>query len=1190
MFWMMARSRCSWRIRAGVHRGHRACRWLVWGLALTCLQVALNRPTRAQVIDTTRFAAVARKQADELFQRPQVVLDTGGHYSSPRAVVFSSDGKQVISGGFDKSIFIWEMESGGASGEIQARLSRVLRPPIWRGTAGWIYALAFSPQDIPGEPGQRYLAVAGISPQQRGGSILLYRYPGLIGLETGDVLGVLPPERDNARIVPGHNDTVTSLAFSPDGRWLASASNDGKVIVWDIARRAIQAESEARPHPEGRPLPINVVAFSPDGSFVAAGGADGSIGLLDPLSGRLVRPPAEAKRNPQDDPLGSAIQAMVVDPVGGRWILAGRENGRLDWFATTDLNRRASLEPARRRGPIEALAISPDGRFLALSTVAQAIQAAGERPRNHCEIEVRSLVDGTVENVATSDNLVQAIGFNHDGSLLAFAGGNAQEVRVVSRRPDDRAPDIALHGDGRSLWEVGWSRDSQTVAFARGRDDLPEERQEIHEAYHLADRSLRTIAAADLSRAITNSEGWSVRAVSALALVLTRPGGREQRIELHPLRERRWWAYSLIPRGVEAGHERLVLAVACEGGVLIFDPETGKRLRHLDGHEGPVTALAPSPDGRWLATASTDQVVRLWPLAGCDRPATLGLTLRKDPDGSWLIDSVERLGFADRDRMKLQPGDEFLYANVNTTEQSASRPAEWSQDFDAWLEQADAAPPKTTMQAFVRRGEEILGVSTTKRDKPVLSLFVGLDHEWVLWMPEGYYETSIHGDRRYLKWHRNGPGADQPTDIFPADRFERELRRPDVLTTLVRTADLDQALAALPIEARDPETLVAGGAPPIVEIEAAAGANLDAEIAAGPAIRIAPTVRADDGRSLIREVRIQVNGLTIGDPRVFDPPVREFAGPFLVPIGSGPHRVSVVAVNEQSRSRIVGVDVERREPPAKQPRVAVLGIGVPGPFDGEAIAPILFADSDALEVSNAFAARAGEFLDAAQVKVFPPVASTAATASAVREAFGGVSSEGLGPDDTLLVLLETHFIVDGNTGYFVGSDAGPDISPGTAISAGELSDLLAEIAQSGCRVLILLDVVHAGAPPAWDRAFGEWVREVCRRDIIPFVASNDGPSERLTTRAHGAFAEGLTSVAAASGSSLNEFRTAVIRQVKELTSFRQQAACYFPETISPRSLLFASRSTEIVRLQPQDRPASPPRVGAASPTPPLSPR
>ena len=78
---------------------------------------------------------------------------------------------------------------------------------------------------------------------------------------------------------------------------------------------------------------------------------------------------------------------------------------------------------------------------------------------------------------------------------------------------------------------------------------------------------------------------------------------------------------------------------------------------------------------------------------------------------------------------------------------------------------------------------------TTKRDGPALTIFPALDGEWIVWTPQGYYETSAVGDRKYLGWHRNRDPAGQPTDYFGFDHFEKDLRRGDALRGFLATAD-----------------------------------------------------------------------------------------------------------------------------------------------------------------------------------------------------------------------------------------------------------------------------------------------------------------------------------------------------------------------------------------------------------------
>jgi WD40 repeat protein len=84
---------------------------------------------------------------------------------------------------------------------------------------------------------------------------------------------------ERLRVLEGHNDSVWSVAFSPDGALLASASNDRTGALWSVER------GERLRLLEGHSAPVWSVAFSPDGATLATASHDGTVRLWEAAKG-----------------------------------------------------------------------------------------------------------------------------------------------------------------------------------------------------------------------------------------------------------------------------------------------------------------------------------------------------------------------------------------------------------------------------------------------------------------------------------------------------------------------------------------------------------------------------------------------------------------------------------------------------------------------------------------------------------------------------------------------------------------------------------------------------------------------------------------------------------------------------------------------------------------------------------------
>ncbi len=480
-------------------------------------------------------------QIQELAERPVLVLNDAGHTDMVMGVQFTPDGKHVVSAAKDKTVRVWETATG--------RMVRVLRLPSGEGDQGALYALAVSPDG-------RTVAAGGVSPG--GSDHLVY----LIGLSDGTI----------RRVLSGHKAPVFSLAFTPDGRLLASGSNDGAIRLWDIETG--WAAKELTGH-RGR---VTSLAFSPDGTHLASSSSDQSARLWSVARGATVQTLSEHKQ---------WVWSAVWSP-DGRTLATSSDSWICLWDKDGTLQKR-------HPNLGNSIVFTPDSRELLVIPYRRNEKGYGCYLLNVETGAKRLWFTGHTCRLWTS-------AISPGGDLAVTAGHFGDEILLW--KTTDGILAHRLGGRGRTVWGVGWNPDGRTVAW--GNTGWYEyllrqsnEARPLERAFDLV--SLQEAGAPDGSYARATAQRGSLHLrqenLRSLAVM-------ENDQLLARCQQPNSCCYTLLPNDQ--------VAIGTSFGLHLFDGRTGQRIRSFQGHSGNVWAVAPSPDGRYLLSGAEDQTLRIW--------------------------------------------------------------------------------------------------------------------------------------------------------------------------------------------------------------------------------------------------------------------------------------------------------------------------------------------------------------------------------------------------------------------------------------------------------------------------------------------------------------------------------------------------------------------------------------------------
>jgi hypothetical protein len=447
--------------------------------------------------------------------------------------------------------------------------------------------------------------------------------------------------------------------------------------------------------------------------------------------------------------------------------------------------------------------------------------------------------------------------------------------------------------------------------------------------------------------------------------------------------------------------------------------------------------------------------------------------------------------------------------------------------------------------------------------RELLALHVHKDGtRWVLWTPEGYYDASL-GAEDLIGWHVNR-GLDHEADFFPASRFRDRFYKPEVVSTVLRTLDIEAALKESGATATAPIT--AEALPPVIKIlSPQEGSNVT-----GSPVPIRYSVRSPSGER-VTTVEIKVDGRPLsGGQGVIvlehapTSPDVEQEGTVSVPVEKDATITLLARAGERS-SEAVNLHVSWKPPtmptlPAAagvpKPKLYVLAVGISHYKDSTLT--LRYAAKDAADVATAWAAQQGGLYSEVVTRT---LRDEQATREAVLDGLDWIERETTSRD-VALVLLSGHGDNDADGGYyFLPYDVDPDRLRRTGVPDIEIRRSLAHV--SG-KALFFFDTCHSGSVMSGRKGgkgtdINGFVNELASAEngLVVFAASTgrefayeqDGWNNGAFSKA---LIEGLTGKADLSGKgviTVNALEYWLAERVKTLTDGKQHPTTAKPETI-----------------------------------------
>lgn len=467
----------------------------------------------------------------------------GGHRLPINAVCFSPDGKYFVSGSDDNTIKLWELFTG-----------KVIK--TFNGHTEAVTSVTFSPD------GKTILSGSADK------TMKLFDIKDGYSTLTADKNGNLVAAEKGIKTYSNHRKIVTSVCFSPNGKFILSGSDDGTIVLMKTSSGSIEHTFTILYNE------IKSVFFSPDGNSIIAGGSKGIIKIWDVKSGKERRSFTGAT---------GSITSLCFSP-SAKYILSGSSDNTIILWDVSVGERIKTVKV--HSGSVNSVAFSPDERFF----------CSGSDDRSIIIWETQSC---EIVHVLQGYNIgIQSMDISADGKLLLTGSGNGNlNIWDVTIGKIIKS----IHAHDKPILSVAFSKDNKYI-LSGSRDQTVKlwdvnTGKEIR-TFNGNNKGVNSVCfAPDDKTVVSGGDDKSIKKWDVAS-------GREI-ISLFGHTDK-------VNSVCFSSNGRFLISGGADKSLRIWDVNTGKEISSLNEHGMLVTSVCLSSDNKTAISGSLDNSVILW--------------------------------------------------------------------------------------------------------------------------------------------------------------------------------------------------------------------------------------------------------------------------------------------------------------------------------------------------------------------------------------------------------------------------------------------------------------------------------------------------------------------------------------------------------------------------------------------------